>query len=56
MDDGNEFSFRTDFDMEFFEVPEGYTADQMKDVVPHKTVKGQLFENRPYFDCYLKLG
>lgn len=54
MDDGKEFPFITNFGIEFFEMPEGYTASRIKDIIPHKNIKGIQFRNKPFFDCYLK--
>ena len=55
MDDGKGFWFGTSYHIEFFEMPEGYTASQMIDVLPHKSLSGQYLRERPFFDCYLEM-
>jgi hypothetical protein len=54
MNDGKEFWFGTPFNIEFFDMPEGYSADQMTEVIPHKSLSGPCFKDRPYFDCYVE--
>ena len=57
MDDGNEFNFGTTFLIEFFTMPEGYTADRVVRITPAKRGDSRQFENvyreRPFFECYI---
>ena len=56
MDDGKTFCFGTEFNIWFFEMPEGYTADRIKKITP--AIRGQrshdrVYREKPYFTCYL---
>jgi hypothetical protein len=53
MDDGKEFDFGSAYHVEFFDMPEGYAADRIVDVIPHKNVGEQMLRDRPYFDCFV---
>lgn len=57
MDDNMEFCFGTPFDTMFFDMPEGYTADRIKRIVPAERSKAKganaVYREKPYFDCYL---
>ena len=63
MDDGKEFPFGTRFLMEFFEMPEGYSAQRIQRIIPHEIGKPRfrpgeaqvrVFRERPYFICYIE--
>lgn len=50
--DGHECAFGTSFLMEFFQMPEGYSGDDIVEIISHKA--GQpLHRERPYFTCYV---
>jgi hypothetical protein len=57
MRDGAEFRFGTTFLMEFFEMPDGYTANDIQRIVP--AVRGEtpryekIHRERPFFTCYI---
>ncbi len=57
MDDGKEFCFGTTFTIEFFYMPEGYTAKNVFRITP--AVRGeprkykQIYRERPFFKCYI---
>lgn len=55
MKDRKEFWFGTPFNIEFFDMPDGYRADEMTDVIPHKSLSGQYLKDKPYFDCYIEM-
>ena len=54
MDDGKVFKFFTDYDIAFFDMPEGYVGSQLVDVGPRD--RDQDFRDlreKPFFSCYL---
>ncbi len=57
MHDGAEFRFGTTFLIEFFDMPNGYTADNIQKIVP--AVRGEkprhekIYGDRPFFTCYI---
>jgi len=57
MRDGSEFRFGTTFLIEFFEMPEGYTANDIQNITP--AVRGEtprierIYRERPFFTCYI---
>lgn len=57
MDDGTEFSFGTPFETMFFDMPEGYTANRIKRIIPAERSKAKgandVYREKPHFDCYL---
>lgn len=54
MDDDKEFWFGTPYNIEFFEMPEGYGADRVIEIHPHNALStGTYLRYKPYFDCYL---
>jgi hypothetical protein len=57
MNDGREFQFGTTFLMEFFEMPDGYTASDIKKIIPaaplEKRSSGKIYRERPFFTCYI---
>ena len=55
MNDGEKFFFGTSWGMHFFEMPEGYTARDIKEIIPHAKHDGRIYRERPYFVCYSKL-
>jgi len=50
MSDGREFAFGTSFLMEFFEMPDGYSGDDIAQIISHKAGK-PTHRERPYFTC-----
>ena len=54
MQDGLEFSFGTSFHTNFFQMPDGYIADDIVQVFSHNRLPGQLFRERPFFVCYIE--
>ena len=58
MEDGKEFCFGTTFNIEFFSMPEGYTANNIIKITP--AVRGeprkyeQVYRERPFFECYIE--
>lgn len=59
MDDGQVFRFGTTYLTEFFNMPPGYTADQIRKITPTKRSEFQprgtkgVFRERPYFTCFI---
>jgi hypothetical protein len=53
MDDGEEVECGSLFRIEFFDMPEGCTADRISAVNSHQRLSGDYFEDKPFFDCYL---
>jgi len=62
MDDGMEFPFGTTYLMEFFEMPEGYSADKIQRIIAHEIgkpgfrpgeAKVKVYREKPYFTCYV---
>jgi hypothetical protein len=53
MRDGLEFSFGTTFHFEFFSMPPGYTARDIRSIISHKRLEGELFRERPFFTCFV---
>jgi hypothetical protein len=57
MNDGKEFQFGTTFLMEFFEMPDGYTASDIQKIIPaaplEKRSSGKIYRERPFFTCYI---
>ena len=53
MDDGREFSFGTTYTTEFFAMPEGYTADRVVRIIPHRSEEKPVYRERPFFTCFL---
>jgi hypothetical protein len=57
MTDGTEFRFGTSYLIEFFAMPDGYTANDIQKVVP--AVRGEkphiekIYRERPFFTCYI---
>ena len=54
MADGKEFSFGTSFHTEFFQMPDGYTGDDLVRVFSHNRLPGELLRARPFFVCYVE--
>jgi hypothetical protein len=55
MRDGAEFGFGTSFLMEFFDMPDGYSGDDIVSVHQHRAGPGRTYRERPYFSCYVRL-
>ena len=53
MDDGQEFSFGTRYTVEFFEMPEGYTADRVVRVISGRNETEPIYRERPFFTCFI---
>ena len=55
MQDGKRFNFNGNINYHFFQMPNGYTSSQIKEVYPHEYIKNAcIFFERPYFDCYIE--
>lgn len=59
MDDGKDFCFGAGYSTEFFEMPEGYTAQQIRKLAPaeredprFKSKEG-IFKVKPFFSCFV---
>jgi hypothetical protein len=52
MKDGKIFSFGTSFRTEFFDLPHGYSYDDIIEIHPGRTDNGRLYREKPYFYCY----
>ena len=57
MRDGREFRFGTSFLVEFFEMPDGYTAADIMKIVPalrgEKPRIERVYRERPFFTCFV---
>ncbi len=53
MDDGTEYSFDSFGDVEFFEMPDGYSGERLIDVAPHQMGRGKSYRALPFFECAL---
>jgi hypothetical protein len=53
MDDGKEFSFGTSFLMEFFNMPDGYAPDRIKQIIPHRNEVKPVYREKPFFTCFV---
>jgi len=53
MADGSSHSFGSPFNIEFFDMPEGYSAKDMVEVVSHTQTDGRRYNDLPFFDCFL---
>jgi len=57
MRDGAEYRFGTTFLIEFFEMPKGYTANDIQKIIP--AVRGEkprtekIYRERPFFTCFI---
>ena len=57
MNDGREFRFGTQFLYEFFDMPPGYSAENISRIIP--AVRGvrsdeqPIYRERPFFTCYV---
>ncbi len=54
MNDGKQFQFGTSYSWEFFEMPEGYDACKIVEIIPNKNTSPQVFREKPFFNCYLR--
>ena len=55
MEDGKKFcfSFSVDVETNFLDLPDGYTADRMIEVIPNRKLPQKLYGSRLPFSCYL---
>lgn len=54
MRDGTEHWFGSSYHLEFFEMPQGYSADQLVEIFPHRSLTGQCYEALPFFECFVE--
>jgi len=52
MRDGREFAFGTTFLTEFFQMPDGYSGDDIAQIISHKA-SDPFHRERPYFVCHV---
>jgi len=52
MTDGKEFYFGTTFLTEFFQMPVGYSGEDIARIIPHRKGDGALYRERPFFTCF----
>jgi len=53
MRDGKQFSFGTTYHTQFFEMPPGYTATDVVQIIPGEAVAGPTYRERPFFECFI---
>ena len=53
MQDETEHWFASTFHVEFFEMPMGYSAEQLVEVFPHRQNEGKCHQDLPFFECFL---
>jgi hypothetical protein len=53
MQDGREFTFGTTYGIEFFTMPDGYSAADVVRIIPHGKVDGPVYRERPWFSCFI---
>ena len=53
MDDGQEFTFASQSDFAFLQMPAGYSAQRLTNVIPHKKTTGEVYLDMPYFHCFI---
>jgi hypothetical protein len=57
MDDDKDFIFGTGFDGEFFSMPEGYSAANVKKITPAQQseprVMKEIYREKPFFECFI---
>ena len=53
MNDDTEHWFGSAFHVEFFEMPIGYSGDQLVEVFPHRQNEGKCYRDLPFFECAL---
>ncbi len=53
MRDGREFAFGTTFLTEFFQMPEGYSGEDVERIISHKGGE-PIHRERPYFTCFVE--
>jgi hypothetical protein len=54
MRDGKEFSFGTTYHVDFFQMPRGYTGNDIVSVRSHERLPGEIYRERPFFACYVE--
>jgi hypothetical protein len=55
MSDGTKHCFDCFDHVEFFEMPAGYTAEQLVDVFPHQVTEGKRYHELPFRGCALDI-
>jgi hypothetical protein len=58
MKDGREFQFGTTYSTEFFDMPDGYIAEDIVKIVPAtrgspRNFHEKVFREKPFFVCYI---
>jgi hypothetical protein len=54
MNDGKKFDFFIDSDIEFIDMPDGYVASQLAEIIPHARREDfKDLKEKFYFNCYL---
>ncbi len=53
MADGAKFFFSSTTHVEFFEVPNNYTLENIVTVYTHRISEAESFREKPYFDCFI---
>lgn len=54
MKDDATFNFGTTFDTMFFDMPEGYSGNDIVQITPHMEPReGHHYREKPYFTCYI---
>jgi hypothetical protein len=51
MKDGVQLSFGTHWEDAFFDLPDGYTGEDVVRIIPHGSTGGPVYRDRPYFTC-----
>jgi hypothetical protein len=52
-DNGIEYSFGTTYNMEFFNIPDGFSWDNVTTVISHRSETKPIYRERPYFTCFI---
>jgi hypothetical protein len=56
MKDSKRFSFGTTYSTDFFNMPSGYTTNDIIKIIPHERGTkniNSVFRERPFFECYI---
>ncbi len=54
MEDGKTFNYCIDSDVEFIDMPQGYIANQLVDILHNNDVRDfKEFKEKFYFNCFL---
>ena len=55
MDDGNKFNFGTSYHRTFFNMPSGYTSQNLKRIEMHKQIDNQkIYRERSFFEIFIE--